>query len=78
MAVQQRFYTADDLWTLSHLPENAARRFELIAGELVETSPTGWLHGDLTLRLSLRIGEHVLGRKLGRVTAAETGYYSLA
>lgn len=74
MAVQEKLYTADDLWTLSHLPENAGRRFELSEGVLIEMAPAGLKHGNWAGMLGRVIGNHVEVNGLGIVTAAETGF----
>jgi len=74
MSIQERLYTADDLWQLSNLPENADKHLELIEGVLYEMSPTGWLHGDIAGEFYAHVHNFVKPRKLGRVTAAETGF----
>ncbi len=74
MTVETRTYTADDLWTISHLPENDGRRFRLIEGELREMAPTGLLHGQIAARLLGRLFQHVDQHGLGVLTAAETGF----
>lgn len=66
--------TAEELWRLSHLPENVGKRFDLIEGVLTEMPPAGWEHGEITLELGAMVHQHVRQHKLGRVTAAETGY----
>lgn len=71
---QTRLCTADDLWEISHRPENEAKRFELIDGEIVEMSPTGWIHGKVTMELGRLIANHVAAHGLGEVMAAETGF----
>jgi hypothetical protein len=50
MAVQQKLYTADDLWALSHAGDD--KWYELDEGELIEMSPTGDTHGELSLWIS--------------------------
>ena len=72
MAVQQKLYTAGDLWELSHAGDE--KRYELDEGELVEMSPTGDAHGIVAGELLRRIGNHVVENDLGDVTAAETGF----
>src|SRR5438105_5002987 len=74
MSIQERLYTADDLWQLSNLPENEDKRLELIEGVLYEMPPTGWLHGDVAGEFGAYIRNFVKRHKLGRVTAAETGF----
>jgi Uma2 family endonuclease len=70
--VQEKLYTADDLWELSQQMDDP--QYELIEGELSEMSPTGERHGDVTSELNMIVRQHVKVNKLGRVTAAETGY----
>ena len=74
MIIQEQVYTADDLWEISHLAENADKRLALIEGVLQEMPPTGWLHGDTTIELGSEVRAYVKAHKLGRVTAAETGF----
>jgi Uma2 family endonuclease len=44
MAVQEKLYTADDLWDISH--QDDEKRYELDEGVLVEMSPTGDTHTE--------------------------------
>ncbi len=77
MAIQEKHYTADDLWELSHRAGDQ-KRLELIKGVLVEMSPTGAVHGILAAWLLYVIMAHVIAYDLGDVTAAETGYVLFA
>jgi len=70
MAVRDRVYTADDLWTLSH----EGKRYELDEGVLVEMSPTGDIHGIVAMWIGHLIVSFVVANNLGYVTAAETGF----
>jgi Uma2 family endonuclease len=72
MVIQEKFYTAADLWALTH--HESERRFELTEGVLIEMSPAGGKHGGLAHELGRRVGNLVVDKKLGYVTAAETGY----
>jgi len=74
MTIRERFYTAEDLWVMSHDPENDLRRFELSEGMLIEMTPAGAEHGKYALKFGRRIGNFVEENKLGETTAAETGY----
>jgi Uma2 family endonuclease len=74
MVVSDKLYTAEDLWELSHLPENDGKRLILIEGAVYEMTPTGWIHGDIASELDMAIRLFVKTHKLGRVTAAETGF----
>jgi len=49
-------------------------RNELILGEIVPMSPTGFEHGRITAKLARVIGIFVEERKLGIVVASETGF----
>lgn len=49
-------------------------RCELVAGELRTMSPAGYRHGLVAGRLHRRLADHVDDRRLGAVTAAETGF----
>ena len=49
-------------------------RSELIEGELHTMPPTFEDHGEITMRLSVILGQHVLGQRLGKLYAAETGF----
>jgi len=74
MAIQERFYSAEDLWVLSHATEYSEQRLELIEGVLVVMSPAGGKHGGLAFELAFAVGGFVKEHDLGYVTAAETGY----
>jgi Uma2 family endonuclease len=74
MAVQQKFYTADDLWELSHQPEYADKRLELVQGVIVEMAATGGEHGGLALEIGALIRNHVKAHSLGYYTGAESAY----
>lgn len=50
------------------------KRSELIRGRLVVREPAGGRHGDVTMRVTLPLANHVKEHDLGRVYAAETGF----
>ena len=56
------------------LPTGLGRRYELVAGELREMSPSGWRHGKVVMRLSARLAAYVDEHDLGVVFGAETGF----
>lgn len=70
MTTQTRLMTAEELLDL---PDDD-RRYELIRGELLTMAPAGEEHGLIAHELALSLGQHVKGRDLGRVYAAETGF----
>jgi Uma2 family endonuclease len=49
-------------------------RYELVKGELIQMSPTGDEHGEITVELTAALHDHVKKHKLGKVYAAETGF----
>lgn len=49
-------------------------RSELIEGELRTMPPTFEDHGEVTMRLSVILGQYVLAQRLGKLYAAETGF----
>ncbi len=72
MAIQQKLYTAADLWELSH--NESGKRYELIEGVIYEMAPAGGKHGVITSGINMLIGMYVKTHSLGYVTAAETGF----
>ncbi len=72
MAVQEKLYTVEDLWRLSH--EADGKRYELDEGELIEMAPTGDIHGIVALWIGYLLVSYVKAHDLGKVTAAETGF----
>jgi Uma2 family endonuclease len=74
IAPSVKTYTVEEFWEYCQLAENAGRRLELVNGEIREMPPTGGEHGEAGFDFSLVVGNFVKTNKLGRVTAAETGY----
>jgi Uma2 family endonuclease len=72
MAVQEKLYTADELWALSHTGED--KRYELDEGALIEMAPTGDAHGAVALWIGHLIVGYVAEHDLGDASGAETGY----
>jgi Uma2 family endonuclease len=73
MTVDDKLYTADDLWAMSH-QSAGHKRLALIKGVIVEMSPTGAVHGIVAACLLHLIMSFVREHGLGYVTAAETGF----
>ena len=63
--------TADDLLRLY----SEGVRGELIRGVLCETMPTGQEHGEIVVNLAVMLGAFVKPRKLGRLTASDSGVW---
>lgn len=66
----QRLLTAEEFAALPL----AGLRSELVEGELRAMPPTFEDHGEITMRLSVILGRHVLSQRLGKLYAAETGF----
>jgi Uma2 family endonuclease len=62
--------TADELLAM---PDDGYR-YELVKGELIQMSPTGDEHGQVTMELATILHQFVKKHNLGRVYAAETGF----
>ncbi|MDZ4768600.1 MAG: Uma2 family endonuclease [Chloroflexota bacterium] len=75
MTVNTRYYTADDLWEISHDPDRQQFRYELSGGVLIEMAPAGGLHGGIASNILVAIENHIRPNKLGKTTAAETGFW---
>ncbi len=73
MAIEQkaRLMTAEEL---SRFTGDLARRYELVDGELIEMSPPGGEHGEITFEIGGVIRDFVRPRHLGKLYAAETGF----
>jgi Uma2 family endonuclease len=63
--------TADELLAL---PAGMGKRYELVAGELRATSPSGWRHGVVVDNVEFLIGSFIRQHHLGRGFGAETGF----
>jgi Uma2 family endonuclease len=70
MATQLGTMTADELLAM---PNDGIRR-ELVAGELREMSPAGGDHGEVGMRLSWRLAQHVESADLGVTYTSDTGF----
>ena len=62
--------TADELLAM---PDDGYR-YELVQGELIQMSPAGDEHGQVTIELAVSLHLYVKQHRLGRVCAAETGF----
>ena len=51
-------------------------RCELVEGEIIMLSPTGWRHGDFELQAGYALKRFVDGRNLGKVLVGEVGIYT--
>ncbi|MEL7433806.1 MAG: Uma2 family endonuclease, partial [Chloroflexota bacterium] len=71
MATQTKRVTADELWEQQG---EGDKHTELIEGVIYEMPPTGFLHGDIASEINMHLRAFVKQHKLGRVTAAETGF----
>lgn len=63
MATTQHAITDEQLL---RLPDDGCK-YEVVDGELVRTSPAGWLHDAIVARLIVALGSDVQARRLGTV-----------
>lgn len=62
--------TADELL---QFPDDGSR-YELVRGELRKMSPTGEEHGNVSMRISISLGNYVYQHRAGRVYPADVGF----
>jgi Uma2 family endonuclease len=62
--------TADEFYELAR-----GRRAELIGGKVIWMTPAGGEHGTYAGTLHILLGVYVRANRLGRICAAETGFY---
>src|SRR5258708_27757590 len=74
MVAQERQYTNAEFWEIVRLPENEARRFELINGVIIEMPPSSPANGIIATFIGHLLLTHVLPRGLGYVTGPDVGY----
>lgn len=70
MSSTTQLMTADELFQMPH----GNFRYEIVAGELRQMSPTGAMHGIVTARFNAAVFNHVESNDLGFVFGAETGF----
>jgi Uma2 family endonuclease len=63
--------TGDELYRMGDLG-----RTELVKGEIVRMSPTGFTHGRIENRIGRVLGNFVLKQALGEVVSGEVGIYT--
>jgi Uma2 family endonuclease len=74
MAIQERLYTADDLWKLQQRPEYEDKSLELLDGVIYEVSPSGAVPGMIAAMLAQLLGVFVHENTLGYIVTAEGGF----
>lgn len=70
MTVTHKPVTAEELLLM---PSDGIRR-ELLAGEVRDMNPAGYLHGRIAMSVSAPLDQYVRKHSLGVVLAAETGF----
>lgn len=75
MAVQTKIrQDVEQFWAFVMQPENAEKRWELIAGEIIEMPPSSLKNSALAGRIIYFLLAYVLPRGLGWVTVPDGGY----
>jgi Uma2 family endonuclease len=69
MATLEKTMTADQLLALGYIGP-----CELVRGELIRMSPTGYDHGRISSKIDRALGNFVESRKLGQVLTSEAGF----
>ena len=69
MAIIEKTMTADQLFSLGNIGP-----CELIQGELIRMSPTGYDHGRISSKIDRALGNFVESHKLGQVLTSEAGF----
>jgi Uma2 family endonuclease len=70
MAVQEKFYTADDLLRMA----DDGKRRELVQGVILEMTPAGDIHTILAIEIAWLLNNYVRAHDLGWVTGADAGF----
>src|SRR5688572_28051746 len=74
MNLQERLYSADEVWELTQQADYADTHFELIEGVLYPMSPTSLVHGHMAGLFSEWISGYLRQNRIGIMTVAETGF----
>lgn len=69
----RQLMTADEFFEWAHLPENQARHFELVRGEVVEMTKPGERHGLICGNITGLLFNFVRQRRKGRVLCNDPG-----
>src|SRR5258708_5727360 len=72
MAIQEKLYTADDLWQMSHGADE--KHYELVKGTLIDVAPSGDAHTVLAVWFGHLLLTHVAPNDLGEVTGEVGGF----
>ncbi len=73
MFVQDKLYTAEELWEISLLPENADKRLELLEGVIHEV-PSSFIPSQVAIHIAAEIRNYLKKNKIGYLTGADGGY----
>ena len=74
MVMERQFVSAEAYLEIANLPEYDDRSIELVEGVIVEMPKPGGKHGQIAMRLSVRIGSYVEANNLGIATTGDTGF----
>ena len=75
MTVQDKLYTADELWELQKLPEYDDKFIELVGGMVIELTPSSAIPSIIGAHMCRIIGDYVKENKIqGFVAGADGGF----
>lgn len=74
MVMERQYISADRFIEIVEHPEYDDRKVELVEGVIVDMPKPGGRHGQIAMRLSVRIGGFVEANNLGVATTSDTGF----
>ena len=74
MAVQEKFYTAEEFWQIARMPENEDRRLELDEGVIVDMGSSSQQNTVIAGRVIYFLNAFVIPNDLGYVSAPDGGF----
>lgn len=73
LKIEKSLMTLDEFYDFVHRPENEARSFELVRGEVIEVSRPRRPHGFICGNVGRLLGNYTFRKKKGYITTNDTG-----
>ncbi len=74
MVMERQVISADGFLKIVGSPEFGDRIVELVEGEIIEMPLPNGEHGEVLAILTIKIGQYVLEKELGRITTGDAGF----
>ena len=74
MVMERQVISADGFLKIVGSPEYGDRIVELVEGEIIEMPLPNGEHGEVLAILTIKIGQYVLEKELGRITTGDAGF----